>query len=52
MGFSHTHLSGTGAGDMLDVLIIPNVGEVKWNPARGKMSGKAIVRRFLMPRRR
>jgi predicted alpha-1,2-mannosidase len=32
MGFSHTHLSGTGAGDMLDVLIIPNVGEVKWNP--------------------
>ncbi len=32
MGFSHTHLSGTGGGDLLDVLIIPNVGEVKWNP--------------------
>ncbi len=29
-GFSHTHLSGTGAGDMLDVLLIPNVGPVKW----------------------
>lgn len=32
MGFSHTHLSGTGCGDMLDVLLMPNVGEVKWNP--------------------
>ncbi len=32
MGFSHTHLSGTGCGDLLDVLIIPNVGEVKWKP--------------------
>jgi predicted alpha-1,2-mannosidase len=32
MGFSHTHLSGTGCGDMLDVLLIPNVGEVKWTP--------------------
>ncbi len=40
-GFSHTHLSGTGAGDMLDVLLIPNVGPVKWesgsreNPSEG-----------------
>ena len=32
MGFSHTHLSGTGCGDMLDVLLIPNVGAVKWVP--------------------
>ncbi|WP_426290998.1 hypothetical protein [Sphingomonas sp. TWP1-3-1] len=23
MGFSHTHLSGTGIGDMLDVLLVP-----------------------------
>ncbi len=40
-GFSHTHLSGTGAGDMLDVLLIPNAGPVKWdsgsreNPSAG-----------------
>ncbi len=32
MGFSHTHLSGTGCGDLLDVLLIPNVGDVKWQP--------------------
>ncbi|HEX7339279.1 MAG TPA: GH92 family glycosyl hydrolase [Rhodanobacteraceae bacterium] len=28
MGFSHTHLSGTGASDMLDVLVMPAQGEV------------------------
>src|ERR1700723_2765402 len=32
MGFSHTHLSGTGIGDMLDVLIMPCTGTVKTVP--------------------
>lgn len=32
MGFSHTHLSGTGVGDMLDVLLMPSVGEVHIEP--------------------
>jgi len=32
MGFSHTHLSGTGAGDLLDILFVPRVGEVKLVP--------------------
>lgn len=27
-GFSHTHLSGTGIGDYLDVLLMPGVGEI------------------------
>ncbi|HWG11035.1 MAG TPA: GH92 family glycosyl hydrolase [Rhodanobacteraceae bacterium] len=36
MGFSHTHLSGTGASDMLDVLVMPAQGEVLLEPgARG-----------------
>lgn len=41
VGSSHMLLSGTGCGDMLDVLLIPNVGEVKWvpgtreNPSKG-----------------
>lgn len=36
MGFSHTHLSGTGCGDMLDVLVMPAQGEVLLDPgARG-----------------
>lgn len=32
MGFSHTHLSGTGCGDMLDVLLMPAIGPVKLDP--------------------
>lgn len=32
MGFSHTHLSGTGIGDMLDVLVMPRTGPVQLNP--------------------
>jgi predicted alpha-1,2-mannosidase len=32
MGFSHTHLSGTGAGDLLDVLVVPAVGPVRLQP--------------------
>ena len=32
MGFSHTHLSGTGIGDMLDFLLVPRTGEVRLQP--------------------
>ncbi len=32
MGISHTHLSGTGAGDLLDILFVPRIGEVKLVP--------------------
>ena len=33
IGFSHTHLSGTGIGDLFDVTVMPVVGEVTY--ARG-----------------
>ncbi len=32
MGFSHTHLSGTGCGDLLDFLVMPGTGPVKLTP--------------------
>ncbi len=32
MGFSHTHLSGTGCGDLLDFLVMPGTGAVKLVP--------------------
>src|SRR5271170_6548652 len=32
MGFSHTHLSGTGCGDLLDFLIMAGTGSVKLVP--------------------
>ncbi len=44
MGFSHTHLSGTGCGDLLDFLVMPGTGAVKLvpgtrdNPAAGYRS--------------
>jgi predicted alpha-1,2-mannosidase len=44
MGFSHTHLSGTGVGDMLDVLLMAGTGPAKLvagtreNPERGYRS--------------
>ena len=33
IGFSHTHLEGTGIGDLFDVTVMPVVGEVTY--ARG-----------------
>ena len=32
LGFSHTHLSGTGASDYGDILFIPVTGDVNFNP--------------------
>ena len=29
LGFSHTHLSGTGCGDLLDFLLVPRTGPLK-----------------------
>ena len=34
MGFSHTHLSGTGIGDMLDVLVVPTRGNLELKPGK------------------
>ena len=39
IGFSHTHLSGTGIGDLFDVTIMPVVGDVTY--ARGDGSDSA-----------
>lgn len=32
IGFSHTHLSGTGRSDLMDVMLMPITGEVKLEP--------------------
>lgn len=46
MGFSHTHLSGTGASDMLDVLVMPSMGEVRLQPGDRDFDGVNYVSRF------
>jgi len=38
VGFSHTHLSGTGVADLYDVLLMPTTGELKLNPGNAKNS--------------
>ena len=34
IGFSHTHLSGTGCGDLFDVTLMPVVGDVEYGRGR------------------
>ncbi len=34
MGFSHTHLSGTGRGDLLDILVMPFSGNTQWDAGK------------------
>ena len=40
MGFSHTHLSGTGCGDLLDFLVVPRTGEVRLVPGDRKLAAE------------
>jgi predicted alpha-1,2-mannosidase len=46
MGFSHTHLSGTGCGDLLDFLVVPRTGEVRLEPCDRKQPGTGYRSRF------
>jgi predicted alpha-1,2-mannosidase len=46
MGFSHTHLSGTGASDMLDVLVMPGTGPAKTIPGGRGNPGEGYRSRF------
>ena len=46
MGFSHTHLSGTGIGDMLDVLVVPTRGPLQLDPGKLDDPDKGYRQRF------
>ncbi|KRC78189.1 GH92 family glycosyl hydrolase [Sphingomonas sp. Root241] len=46
MGFSHTHLSGTGIGDMLDVLVVPTRGALELDPGKLDDPDKGYRQRF------
>ncbi|HET6806147.1 MAG TPA: GH92 family glycosyl hydrolase [Frateuria sp.] len=46
MGFSHTHLSGTGASDMLDVLVMPAQGPVLLMPGERGLPDKNYQSHF------
>ena len=46
MGFSHTHLSGTGGSDMLDFLLMPGTGPTKLFPGDRQNPGEGYRSRF------
>ncbi|PWG78243.1 GH92 family glycosyl hydrolase [Pararcticibacter amylolyticus] len=46
VGFSHTHLSGTGVADLFDVLFMPATGEVKTVPGEADKPGSGYRSRF------
>lgn len=46
VGFSHTHLSGTGHSDLGDILLMPAVGDVKLNPGRADYPEEGYRSRF------
>jgi predicted alpha-1,2-mannosidase len=46
MGFSHTHLSGTGIGDMLDILVVPTRQPLMLEPGPVGDPDKGYRQRF------
>lgn len=46
VGFSHTHLSGTGHSDLGDILIMPATGEIKFTPGRAENPDEGYRSRF------
>lgn len=46
IGFSHTHLSGTGRSDLLDVMLMPTVGKITPSPGSKPKPGEGYRSRF------
>ena len=46
VGFSHTHLSGTGHSDLGDILIMPTVGRLRLNPGTASDPDSGYRSRF------
>ena len=46
VGFSHTHLSGTGHSDLGDILIMPQTGALKLNPGTKENPDGGYRQRF------
>lgn len=46
IGFAHTHLSGTGIGDLGDILVMPTTGPVKLSKGTSQDSRSGYASRF------
>lgn len=45
-GFSHTHLNGTGVGDLYDILMMPTTGEIKIDPGNDSVPNSGYASSF------
>ncbi|MCW3088773.1 MAG: glycoside hydrolase family 92 protein [Sediminibacterium sp.] len=45
-GFAHTHLSGTGIGDLSDIAIMPYTGNIKTDKGQEKIAGSGYASVF------
>ena len=46
LGFSHTHLSGTGVGDYGDIRFVPMIGKLKFTPGTSKNPSSGYGSKF------
>src|ERR1700754_5218855 len=46
IGFSHTHLNGTGIGDLSDVLVMPYTGELKTDKGKENIRGSGYASHY------
>ncbi|HTN37721.1 MAG TPA: GH92 family glycosyl hydrolase [Arachidicoccus sp.] len=46
VGFSHTHLSGTGVADLFDVLFMPTTGKIQTQPGKADQPDSGYRSRF------
>lgn len=46
VGFSHTHLSGTGVSDLFDILLMPTTGDIRAVAGDAKKPGSGFRSRF------
>ncbi|NPD45482.1 GH92 family glycosyl hydrolase [Lentimicrobium sp. S6] len=46
LGFSHTHLSGTGVGDYGDIRLMPTVGDLKLRPGTKENTEEGYISKF------
>jgi len=46
VGFSHTHLSGTGVSDLFDVMLMPTTGKIQSVPGKAETPGSGYRSRF------
>ncbi len=46
VGFTHTHLSGTGVGDLFDILVMPGTGKINVIPGNANVPGSGYRSKF------